>query len=122
MTTITRIGYCPICAVNQRPSSGQIFLAYGTTGQMYHVLQAGACRHNQYGYVPHTYKLKKIIGNGDVVILKSCSMHECGVDVEIQGNTSYFFIKEWTQEVWTLETWNALVMLKHNQFTKMYEI
>ena len=123
MNTITRIGFCPICAKEKRPQAGQTFLAWGSTHQNYRVLETGACHHNKYGFVPHTYRLKKIIGNGDVIIEKSCSMDECGVDFKHEGkNTLYYFIKEWKTEVWKVETWNALVLLKHNQFTKEYEV
>lgn len=124
MTTITRIGFCPECAKHRRPETGSIFLAFGTTHQKFKVLIAGSCQHHPYGYVPHTYQLVKIIGNGDVIVEKSCSMYECGVDAEYikEQNSNFFFIKSWKREVWTLATWNALVELKHNCFTQNYEL
>jgi len=122
MTTITRIGFCPICAKEHRPYSDAIFLAFGTSHPEYKVLTAGDCSHRQYGYVPHIYKLKKVIGNGDVVIQKSCAMYECGVECDHTNGVNFFYVKNWTQEVWNLETWNALVLLKHNYFTKNYEL
>lgn len=119
MATITRIGYCPNCASSRRPITGQQFIAFGSTSNEFHVLEAtrvGMC-----GYVPHVYKAK-FRNDGKVIVQKSCSMYECGVDRSWQGSHWFYYIKEYTKEIWTLETWNALVLLKHNQFTKMYEI
>lgn len=116
MTIITRLGYCPHCERNRNPRGGQIFLAYGSTFNKYHVLIAQ--NNGVIGYTPHIYKLEKVIGR-NVIVLKSCAMYPCGVKREAGD---YFSVRAWEREVWTLETWNALVNLKHNWFTKRYEI
>lgn len=119
---ITRIGYCPICANLRNPRTGQQFLAYGSTHHEYHILEAQ--RNGCIGYVPHIYKAKVIGSN--VVVEKSCAMYGCGVDRrwEKRGGYEYwfYFVKGFKKEMWTLETWNALVQLKHNIFTLQYEI
>ena len=122
--TITRIGYCELCANNHNPKVGQQFLAFGSSSNEFHVMEAErTSRH--FGYVPHMYKLDKVNGT-EVIVLKSCAMYPCGCDRRLESSKRqqywFYFIKTWKREVWTLETWNALVMLKHNQFTKEYEI
>lgn len=123
MSTITRIGFCPICAKEGRAQIDQIFLAFGSTSNNYHVLRAQRQGYRP-GYVPHIYKAKLLGEN--VIIRKSCAMYECGVDMQIKFadgyDFEYYFVKKWTREVWTLKTWNSLVLLKHNEFTNMYEI
>lgn len=119
MAIITRIGYCPCCASSHSPKTGQQFIAFGSKRNDYFVTEAQ--RNGIIGYVPHIYKAK-FLNNGHVSVEKSCAMYECGCDREWKGKYWWYFIKEWKKEVWTLETWNALVLLKHNIFTKDYEI
>jgi len=119
MATVTRVGYCPHCANSRSPRTGQQFIAFGSTSNEYHVLEA--IRNGMIGYTPHIYKAK-FRNDGKVNIQKSCGMYECGVDRQWRGSYWYYYVKEFTHEVWTLETWNALVLLKHDQFTQMYEI
>lgn len=119
---ITRIGYCPFCANTRNPRTGQEFLAFGSSHNEYHVLEAQ--RNGSIGYVPHIYKGK--INGTNVIVEKSCAMFTCGVDRKLKHSNGlkyyYYFVKEFKREIWTLETWNALVCLKHNFFTKDYEI
>lgn len=119
MATITRIGYCPNCASSRNPRTGQHFIAFGSTSNGFHVIEA--IRNGVIGYVPHIYKAK-FKNDGTVIVQKSCSMYECGADRSWQNGYWFYYIKEYQKEIWTLETWNALVLLKHNQFTLMYEI
>jgi len=122
MPTICRVGYCQFCANSRNPRTGQLFLAYGSTRQDYIVLAAE--RNGMIGYVPHIYKAK--FNGQNVIVEKSCSMYGCGVDRKWQTSNGvhywYYYIKEFKKEIWTLDTYNALVMLKHNIFTKGYEI
>lgn len=124
METITRVGFCQKCADAKRPQNGQYFLVYGSTHHQFKVLQAEVTWKHQYGYVPHVYKLVTINHpTGIATINKSCAMHECGVAVKPEaGGSNFFYVKEWTVEKWKLESWEALKKLKHNFFTKDYEI
>lgn len=119
MATITRVGYCPHCASNRSPRTGQQFIAFGSTSNQFHRLEA--VRNGIVGYVPTIYKAK-FRNDGKVIVEKSCAMYECGVDREWRGSCWFYYIKSYKKEIWTLETWNALVLLKHDQFTQMYEI
>lgn len=118
MAIICRIGYCQYCANSRSPRTGQHFLAYGSTAKSYHVLNS--IRNGKIGFVPHLYKAK-IQGN-KVKILKSCAMDGCGVDVEWTNSQWYYQVRKWKYDIWTLETWEALLLLKHNVFTYEYEI
>lgn len=119
-TIITRIGYCPLCALADSPKSNQKFLVHGSSSNSFRVLQARW--HGIPGMCPHIYKLDKIIGNRDVVIYKSCAMYPCGVTKTTDAQGDFYYVKEYKREVWTLECWNALVQLKNNVFTRNYEI
>lgn len=119
---ITRVGFCIECANAQRPKTGQQFLAYGSTSNKFHVLKAE--RNGKLGFVPHIYKAKFVGDN--VIVEKSCGMYPCGVERQFvkdgYGGHWYYFVRSYERVIWTLETWNALVMLKHDVFTKQYEI
>ena len=119
MTVITRIGYCETCARSNSPRTGQRFLAYGSTSNAYFVLEAE--RNGKIGFTPHLYKLDKVLGQ-NVIIFKACSIYGCDVDKKKTGQDWWYFVKGWKREVWTLETWNALVLLKNNEFTRDYRI
>ena len=118
-TIITRVGWCEECAKLRNPRTGQQFLAFGQTHHCYHIREAQ--RLGQIGFVPHIYKLEKKLGE-NLVILKSCAMYGCGADRKWEREYWQYFIKSWKREVWTVKQWEALVYLKHNQFTKQYEI
>jgi len=116
---ITRIGYCASCALAQNPKVDQKFLVFGNHTSTFHVRFA-QCTPPYWGFVPHIYELHKKIGD-NLIIMKSCAMDGCGVTFRWE-NEWLFMIKKHQREVWTLSQWNALVELKHNTFTKMYEI
>ena len=123
MQTITRIGFCPLCEKEHRPVTGNFFLVFGSTHNCYKVLEAEVSWKHHYGYVPHIYHLVSINHtNGMATIRKSCAMHECGVELRYRNGTNYYEVKKWKTELWKLECWNALIGLKHNFFTKDYQI
>lgn len=117
---ITRVGHCPLCVLTKSPRTDQAFLAYGSTSKKYNVLYAE--RNGRIGYTPHIYK-GKIVGD-NVIVEKVCAMYGCGVDRKPEIDHWFYFTKSdaWTREIWTLKTWQALIDLKHNDFTYMYEI
>ncbi len=120
MTIITRLGFCESCSKTQAPKSGQNFIAYGSKSKSFKVLTAQ--RNGKVGYVPFMYKLDKVLGE-NVVVLKSCAMYPCGANRELTPDNQWFyFIKEYERQIWTLAQWNSLVELKHNVFTRPYEI
>ena len=113
MTTITRVGFCPHCFRDHKPITGQVFLAFGVSSNLYKVNKAN--RIGQEGFTPHTYKLIKVIGS-NVIIEKACGMYTCGVDREWTNDSYwfYFFTKEsWERVIYPVERWNALVLLKN---------
>ncbi len=120
MSTITRVGFCPRCELTRRPKTGDLFVAFGSTSKNYHLLEAE--RYGKSGFVPTIYKAKFVGEN--VIVHKACGMYSCGADKRRTKEGYVYFIREdsWKREVWTLETWNALVRLKHDEFTQMYEI
>lgn len=118
-TVICRIGYCTLCALSQSPKINQTFLAYGSTSNAYKVLETE--RNGLIGFVPHLYKLTKTLGE-NCIVLKSCSLYECGVGKKWENDGYIYYVKDWIKEVWEVKTWNSLVLLKHNHFTKMYEV
>lgn len=122
MAIICRVGYCKTCANLRNPRTGQIFLAYGSTRKNYFVVKAE--RNGIIGFVPFIYKAK--FNGQNVIIEKSCAMYGCGVERRLEKSNGYnywfYYVKEFTREIWTLETYNALVLLKHDLFTKDFEI
>jgi len=119
---ISRLGYCQLCANSRKPRTGQEFLAYGSTSQKYKVLEAN--RNGMIGYVPHIYKGK--VNGENVIVEKSCAMRECGVDKKLKedgaGKYWEYYVVEFKREIWTLDTWSALIVLKNNIFTKQFSI
>lgn len=119
MAIITRIGFCPQCEQSHDPKGGQLFLAYGSSTKRYHILTAQ--NNGVIGYTPHIYKLDKEIG-GNCIVYISCAMYPCGVKREWVQSYYLYTIRSWRREIWSFKKWEALVKLKHNQFTQMYEI
>lgn len=115
MTIITRVGFCPLCALSNAPKTGQHFLAYGSTSKAYHVMEAE--NFGRIGFVPHIYKGK--INGANVIVEISCAMYPCGADRQKEETGLFYFIKQWRREIWTIERWNSLVIYKHDQ---QYEI
>lgn len=120
---ICRIGYCMQCAEWHNPHTDQLYLAYGSKSNEYKLNVAQ--RNGTFGFVPHIYKLAKVIDQVvDVEIC--CSMYECGVKRERrtdQGFSFWFYTpKGFRKETWPLERWNSLVLLKRNVFTRQYQI
>lgn len=110
-TTITRVGFCPHCARERRPITGQYFLAYGTTGGYKVEI---AVRIGDHGFVPHLYMLGKVVGE-NVIAFKACSMCDCVAVAErwIEKRLQYYIpTTAWQRTIFTLEQWNALVLLK----------
>ena len=113
MSIITRVGWCEECAKQQRPKTGNHFLAYGFAHQSFHMEVAE--RYGRIGFVPHIYKLDKKLGE-NLVVLKSCAMYGCGVDRKREHNDNWFyFIKAYQREVWEVGQWNALLHYKRDK-------
>lgn len=117
---ITRIGFCPECYKTRSPKTDQKFLVFGNHTNQFHVRFAN-CTPPYWGFTPHIYEIHKNLGE-NVVVLKSCAMDGCGVTFKWDIDQWLFVIKKHQREVWTLEKWQSLVELKHNTFTKIYEI
>jgi len=108
-TTITRIGFCPDCFAEKRPKTNQKLLLMGsTTGELKAVL---AVRNGRTGFVPHLYRLRKVI-NDKVFYQKVCCI--CGhYQEEDEDGKKYLCLDETKWSGWiktSLTNWNALVL------------
>ena len=119
---ICRIGWCPFCAKDVI-KTGHIYLSYGATRNTYFV----ACtnRNAFFGFVPHLYRLDKIIrkseGGDDFMVSRICSIYGCGVETRIEVNNLgksipfYYTMNDcWTKQLYSQAQWNGLVMLKRD--------
>lgn len=106
-TIITRVGYCPHCNEAMRPHYDSQFAVVGKTGR-YHIYIANSL--GRIGFVPHFYKLIKVIGQ-NVVYEKSCAMHGCGTDIYFDNEKQnyQFYIQGYERGIMDLTSWNALV-------------
>lgn len=113
MTTITRVGFCPKCAKESRPRTGQAFRAFGSSRNKYFV--AEAARSGLPGFVPFIYKMDKLLGE-NVILHRICSMDECGAHWEKENGVWKIYPNHdrWERLVYSLTTWNALVLYKHD--------
>lgn len=111
---ICRIGYCEVCAREQRPKSGQQYLVVGEEGfHLYFAWRNAPI----FGFGPHLYKIHKIIGQ-NVVYDTWCSMYPCGIAREenIADNSIDYFPNENAKRrgIMLLSDWNALVQYKND--------
>ncbi len=112
-TIITRVGYCPICAKQKRPHTGNIFLAYGSHQNCYHIREA--MRIGYYGFTPHIYKVIKY--ERDIIVADvACGMYECDVDRRIEDERWFYYVKSevWQRQEFPLISWNSLVLYKQD--------
>lgn len=114
-TIICRTGWCDRCAKENRPHTGQHYLALGASGN-YHVYIVQRIA-PFYGFTPHLYRIIKVI-NQDVIYEMCCCMHHCGVERK-QNNVDqcwdYITIKsQWRRGMMLLKDWNALQQFKRD--------
>lgn len=111
-TIITRIGFCLDCNLQRRPQTDHPFLVYGSTSGYHHRF---AQRIGMYGFVPTIYELVKTIGE-NVIVNKLCSIEGCGSEWYNSNGVWYLQpIKgRWKREMYTIQSWNALVVWKHD--------
>lgn len=117
---ITRIGYCPECAKKHFPFKGQIFLPFGSTSDDYKPKKAK--KSGIYGFVPTTYCLIEKLKHNKVLIEKSCAMLGCGIEREDKHGVPWYVYTKFQKEIWSVQRWNSLVLLKRDLFTRDYEI
>lgn len=118
MKTITRLGYCEICAKEHRPKTGQEFLVQGSSHGKMKIMSA--LRIGTAGFVPHLYT---ITGYDTiyrkVYYQKLCCMAGCGTYTEDTGNAHKMFTREnqWSAVIVTSErNWDALEFFKDTGF------
>lgn len=113
MSIISRVGFCTECAKAGRPKTDQVYLVHGSSGNCFHVKRANWI--GNIGYVPHTYRLIKSLGE-NVIVKRACGMFECGVDVKTDHRGRWYFHPDssWERVVMSLADWNALVLYKHD--------
>ncbi len=116
---LCRVGYCAECALWHRPSTGDIFVAYGSTSKDFKVMKS--TRNGLDGYVPHIYMIGEVIGRS-IVIFKSCAMYHCGVNRKWKGDRYHYHIKEWQRDIMSAEQWNQLINYKDDASAKLYRI
>lgn len=112
-TTICRVGWCEKCLKEKRPHTGQRFLTLGSHG--YHIYYVEHIP-RLYGFTPHLYRLKKVIGQ-NVTFEYICCMENCGFEFEKNpsGIIEFFAIEEeFKRGILELHQWNALVKFKRD--------
>lgn len=116
MTIISRLGYCPDCAKEKIPKTGQSFLVMGSkSGKLKALI---AVRNGRAGFVPFTYRLKKVKEN-EVFYQRICGMCGCGVVTSKEEEKTFlsFNDEKWSGWIRTsLSNWNSLVMFKDTGF------
>lgn len=107
-TIITRPGFCPKCAKNEQAKTDKDFLVYGSNGWHHRKAKQNS---RYWGYVPHIYKLNKVIGQ-NVIVLRCCAIEGCGSEWKLVENQWMITIDQanYTRMIYTLEKWNALVL------------
>lgn len=110
-TIITRTGWCEFCAKENRPHTGQRFLAIGAKGH-YHVYHVDHVP-RRYGFTPHFYRIHRVPGNGDIIYDTCCCMEDCGVYLDDNAQThkiDFMILKDqWRRGIMSVADWNALV-------------
>lgn len=115
--TLTRPAFCELCAMNQRPQTGNIYAVHGSTGWHVHEVEYAIPRYNPYGFTPHIFEIKKTesgIVYGDI----ACCMDDCGLDIRKNQEHEYnstkpaFLIYYNHKKPFSLQVneWNALVI------------
>lgn len=121
-TTITRVGYCPICAQEHRPKKGNTFLVYGTSREGYYVREA--IRSGVEGYTPHLFILRKVTIDNVCVISTVCCLHGCSVDCRYstEKHTLVYCVIEnkWETIFMSTRDWNSLLL--HMKRDKQYTL
>lgn len=107
--TYTRIAFCRKCARENRPKTGNLFLAYGSTSKQFLEMEA---QHNGIeGFTPHTYEV--FTREGKIYARRACAMNECGTGYrknEAGGKVWTLYGSAWSlwEEI-TLSNFKALV-------------
>jgi len=114
---VTRTAYCEKCAKQSRPSSGDVFVLYGSDSESYHIRQCERhVRGKDVGYTPHLFtKLK--CANGNVIVQSVCAMDGCGVVVYATEDDGYEFVVQ-RKSIYEMpiREWNALVLYKDEEY------
>lgn len=113
--TICRVGYCEWCAKENRPHTGQMFVAIGSAWH-YHVYEAQRIA-PRYGFTPYLYRVHKVIGE-NVVVDYVCSMNECGSTILWNDDRQRWWFtipgENWGRTILSLSDWNSLVTYKRD--------
>jgi hypothetical protein len=114
-TIITRIGFCEVCFKEKRAKTNQKLLLLGSTSDALKAVLA--VRNGRAGFVPHLYRLRKVIDN-KVFYQKVCCI--CGhYEEEDDDGKNYLYLDEEKWSGWiktSLTNWNALVLFKDTGF------
>lgn len=120
-TILTVIAYCPICEKNKNATRGTKFLMHD--GNEWHDMVATKKSHT-WGFVPHIYKLERVLEDGTVHATFSCAVESCGSNWEKVKDVSYIMSGGLKNDTWHLtipkekykpvtlsaKSWNHLVM------------
>lgn len=115
MTMITRVGYCPICAREQRPKTGQQFIVFGDRSKSFKGVRA--VRNGNRGFTPHIYEFHRMIDN-TIYFTKTCCMNGCGAYLTTERDRQFIYLDDEKQEEGysTIKNWNYLVTFKNTGF------
>ena len=115
-TIITRTSFCEYCFKEDRPNIKTICMIHGSKSNKYKTYKAVRNTYTP-GFVPFVYKVDKIIGQ-NVTGWRICSVNGCGVEDYLENHSLYYrFIQDyWERFCYSLERWNALVLLKDHSY------
>lgn len=116
-TVITRTGYCPQCAAENRPWKGNLFLVYGTYRGGYYVRVA--TRNGIKGYSPCLFILKRVGNTGYCEIETACCMHGCSVEYRHskEEHKMVYGVRPdaWKSILMPISEWNALTTYRRDE-------
>ena len=124
-TIITAMGFCPKCEAKKHATRGTKFVMYDNNG--WHDM-AATKKSYAWGFVPHIYKLERVLQDGTVCASFSCAVKGCGSNWKKMKDISYIATKKGNYNIWHLEiakenyqpivlsakSWNYLVMNPYN--------
>lgn len=114
---ISRTAFCEKCAEEERPHTGEFYAVKGKQGVHVHQVTYAHPRDNPKGFVPHMFELQSA-EKGFVKVIKTCGMHDCGVD--IRNNPAYdndasktpylVYINQKEEIIMSVLNWNAMLL------------
>lgn len=126
---VTRTAYCPVCASNERPKTGDAYAVKGSRGFHVEFVEYNRPDMVPNGYTPHVFTLEKS-ENGYVLGYKVCCMDDCEVGFDIRTNPEHednsakppylIYQNKRTPFKMKVSDWNALILDGKNLGYRLY--